>query len=170
MSKHLSYQRAHDLFEYEPAAGLLTRRVTTSSNARGGDVAGSSNGRGYLTVRIDGNKYVAHRIAWLLMTGEWPDFEIDHINGVPSRQQVRPNLRASSHVREHEESEDSTNNNTSRCKGVTWDKARQKWQTKICCNGIQYHLGRHTDLEIANAYYAGAAAILFGQWQRGELK
>ena len=35
----------------------------------------------YPRVTIDGRKYVAHRVIWLLVTGEDPDLCIGHING-----------------------------------------------------------------------------------------
>jgi hypothetical protein len=43
--------------------------------------AGGLSERGYRAVRLDGTKYLAHRIVWLLNTGNWPVNQIDHING-----------------------------------------------------------------------------------------
>ena len=37
-------------------------------------------------------RFYAHRVAWLLHYGEWPDDEIDHINGVKDDNRIS-NLR-----------------------------------------------------------------------------
>ena len=41
---------------------------------------GSVDRYGYLILKIRGKQYKAHHIAWLLVYGEFPSFEIDHIN------------------------------------------------------------------------------------------
>lgn len=41
---------------------------------------GSLDKDGYIILKIKGEQYKAHRIAWLLATGEYPKCEIDHIN------------------------------------------------------------------------------------------
>lgn len=51
-----------------------------------GKVAGSpthprNNARSYWAIRIDGALYLAHRLAWLYVNGEWPERDLDHING-----------------------------------------------------------------------------------------
>jgi HNH endonuclease len=47
-------------------------------------IAGARNGRGYHQIRIGGRPYSASRLAWLYMTGKWPNSEISYINGKPS--------------------------------------------------------------------------------------
>lgn len=41
---------------------------------------GSLDRYGYLILKIKGKQYKAHHIAWLLVYGEFPACEIDHIN------------------------------------------------------------------------------------------
>jgi HNH endonuclease len=36
---------------------------------------------GYRYIEIDGELYRADMVAWALQTGEWPEGEIEHING-----------------------------------------------------------------------------------------
>lgn len=43
-------------------------------------VAGSLNQYGYRQISIDGKLYVASRVAFVLVTGNWPINEVDHIN------------------------------------------------------------------------------------------
>lgn len=35
---------------------------------------------GYVIIRVFGRNFPAHRLAWLLHTGEWPTGVVDHIN------------------------------------------------------------------------------------------
>jgi hypothetical protein len=76
----LTPELVRSLIKYEPDTGHLIRLVTTSARARAGAVAGTKNGR-YVYVRVGGNIVLAHRLAWLWMTGMWPEHEIDHKNG-----------------------------------------------------------------------------------------
>jgi len=164
MSKRLTYHRARELFEYEPTSGLLTWRVSKGTK-NAGNVGGTMSRDGYIRVQADKHTHLVHRIAFLLMIGEWPDFEIDHINGIPTDNRWS-NLR---HVTRDENAKNLKRyaNNKSGFKGVCWHERLRKWQVRINCNGVQYHLGYHTELEQANACYAGAAALAFGQFQRG---
>lgn len=45
-----------------------------------GQRAGTISGN-YRSVRIDGRRFLNHRVAWTMLHGEWPAGEIDHING-----------------------------------------------------------------------------------------
>lgn len=46
-----------------------------------GSVAGGLTAKGYVKISIDYKEYRAHYICWYLHYGEWPDFNIDHVNG-----------------------------------------------------------------------------------------
>lgn len=73
----ITFDQAASRWLYEPHTGLLRLRAT-------GEITGGSCTitLGYRKVAGFGRSWAAHRIAWLLATGEWPRFEIDHINGV----------------------------------------------------------------------------------------
>ena len=50
----LTFERANELFKYEPETGMLIRKVTTGNNRfHAGTAAGCSSPDGYLRVRID---------------------------------------------------------------------------------------------------------------------
>ncbi|MEJ1844217.1 HNH endonuclease signature motif containing protein, partial [Escherichia coli] len=48
-----------------------------------GKVAGLLESNGYIRIRINGIKWLAHRIVWVMFNGDIPEgMEIDHINGI----------------------------------------------------------------------------------------
>lgn len=72
--------RLKQLFHYDPDTGSIVRKVSRG-NAKVGTVVGRPDTKGYLRVCVDGKDYKAHRLAWLMYYGEWPNDQIDHING-----------------------------------------------------------------------------------------
>ena len=79
----------------------------------------------WIALGIDGGVYAAHRLAWLYMTGVWPDHEIDHENrnGTDNRW---VNLRDGSKINTKNYSMSSCN--TSGVTGVGWDNNKSKWR------------------------------------------
>ena len=72
--------RLKQLFSYNPDTGLFKRKLSRG-NAKKGTVVGRLDTKGYLRVCVDGKDYKLHRLAWLLTYGDWPEDQIDHING-----------------------------------------------------------------------------------------
>lgn len=96
----LTHGRLCELLTYNNVTGEFTRKVDVvlpngRTLALAGSLAGGRNSIGYWRVTIDGKAYNGHRLAWLYMTGAFPDkpLEVDHINGVRSDNR-RENLRA----------------------------------------------------------------------------
>jgi hypothetical protein len=68
------------LLKYNPDTGVITW-ATTSRHVNAGDVAGYVCPRGYRYISVGGKKQSAHRLAWFLSYGVWPEDQVDHING-----------------------------------------------------------------------------------------
>lgn len=79
MRNDLTAERLRELFHYDPETGFFFRLKAVSC-ARSG-LVDTVLKRGYLTISVDAVKYVAHRLAWLYVTGRWPEQQIDHIDG-----------------------------------------------------------------------------------------
>jgi hypothetical protein len=67
------YIREH--FQYDPLSGSISRDDRKNSN-------GSYDKDGYLILKVKRKQIKAHRLAWFLYYGSFPEDEIDHINRV----------------------------------------------------------------------------------------
>ena len=89
MTDKLTAEHARELFEYNESTGNLVNRKRQVKDDRvkewntryAGNIAGTLNVHGYIKITIFGYEYLAHRIIWLMKTGEFPEYEIDHKNG-----------------------------------------------------------------------------------------
>lgn len=77
----ITQSRLKALLYYDPVTGDFTNLTNRGSRALKGELAGSEQNYGYWWIYIEGRRYMAHRLAWFYMTGEWPSGDIDHING-----------------------------------------------------------------------------------------
>lgn len=165
---NVTYNEAHALFRYDPESGLLIRRKTVAHNAQKGDVAGSVDRHGYIRVRVGNKHYPAHRIITMMMTGFWPENEVDHVNGCRTDNSWS-NLRAATR-QQNAHNQKKPCDNTSGFKGVTKNKRTGKWQAALFTSGKSYYLGSYTNPEEASQAYNGAAALVFGEFMRKESK
>lgn len=176
LRSELSAAHVRLMLDYNPETGVFTWRkrprehFKTSHDCLAwntryeGSKAGSRKSNGYLDISIDGIRYLAHRMAWLWMTGEWPTHEVDHRDR-DKLNNCWANLRAATR-RENECNKLPSSKNTSGHKGVSWKKQRRKWQVCIGVDGKRIHLGVFDEdrLEHAIAAYAMAAREYHGEF------
>ena len=114
-----------DRLDYDPFSGVFTWKTNHGYRFKAGDVAGTYSSGGYREIQINGTKYRATRLAYLLMTGEQPDTSLvmDHINRERCDDRWE-NLRLVSV---------SVNNSNKGLKGLgyCYDKHTNRWLTKI---------------------------------------
>lgn len=67
-------------FVYNQQTGVLYWKNPEGLKMKPGDIAGSRHSCGYRQLSFRGNRLFTHRVAWVLMTGELPPDQIDHIN------------------------------------------------------------------------------------------
>ena len=65
------------ILNYNPDTGIFTKVLKNGTIQR----RGFSYARVYIGITINRKTYLAHRLAWLYMTGEFPKYMTDHING-----------------------------------------------------------------------------------------
>lgn len=127
----LTVERLKELVTYDPSTGTLVWN-STGKGRRKDKTAGKPDSGGYLRLCIDGSRYRVHRLAFLYMTGEWPQGEVDHINGVRTDNRWA-NLRRASRTQQGRNMK-KFNTNTSGVVGVHWVKPRRLWSARIVVN------------------------------------
>jgi hypothetical protein len=159
-SRHvLTAERLRELLSYDPLTGIF-RRVVARQGVHVGMIAGSVNNHGYRHVGLDGSDYREHRLAFLYMTGKFPDFDVDHRN-LDRADNRWVNLRHASRS-ENNANTPRRRDNSSGSKGVGFHKGKSKWRARIRVNGRQFHLGYFEAPEEAHQAYVGAARKYFG--------
>lgn len=148
----LTYAQVASLIKCDPATGKLVwlerKPLPTQSPARvaawndryaGKEAFTSTNSGGYRSGRILGRDFRAHQVVWMMAYREWPDGEVDHINGDRSDNRL-DNIRLvdrSTNMRNIRRPK----TNTSGAIGVSWNKVAQKWEAHIQISGRKKHLG-----------------------------
>lgn len=145
------------IMNYDPDTGLFTWAIERRpSPFKPGDKAGCKEGKGYISIKIDGASHKAHRLAWLYTTGKWPKDQIDHRNRIPDDNRFE-NLRECN-TAENCQNQGLRSNNTSGFQGVHWRKDSRKWIARIMVNMKSIHLGYFDNAKEAGAAYAEAKA------------
>jgi hypothetical protein len=154
MIDKITAEELKNTLNYDLETGLFTwKRRNAKRNI--GDPAGYI-ANGYVQIQIRDKSYKAHRLAWLYVYNKWPDFYIDHINGIPHDNRI-VNLRDVSHRENHS---NLKRHRDGLLVGTTFRKAEQKWQAQITYKSERFHLGLYPTQEQAFIAYCGAKNFL----------
>jgi hypothetical protein len=157
----LTAERLREVLSYDPNSGLFVWKVK-KSRAIAGSVAGTNHVKGYIVISVDGNIYLAHRLAWLYVHGVWPDESIDHRDCNRSNN-IMSNLRLAT-FSENNRNQPIRRNNTSGQKCVHWSKSSNKWQVRIWGDGKRIYLGSFVSQQEANEAYKKAVIEIHGEF------
>lgn len=159
--RRLTPERLRQALHYDPNTGVFTwcveRRGPKTKNRIAGSIAGSK----YRIISIDGERFPASHLAWMYMTGQWPDGLIDHINQNKIDDRWC-NLREADHSTNRANT-GLRSSNTSGIKGVHFDRRFRKWAMQIRCRD-QIIVSHHPTAEEAAAEYNRQAVRLFGEF------
>lgn len=147
----LGVKQLFDYLNYDPQTGVFTWKVNAARGEKIGDIAGNVNHRGYRSIWINGLQFFAHRIAWAMSYGEWPELDVDHINQNKSDNRIC-NLRHASRS-ENMFNRGKNKNNTSGIKGVVFCKQTGKWRAQMMMNRKSVNIGRFATKEQAAEAY-----------------
>lgn len=151
-------ERGRDLFATDMACRTWNARFSNK------EAFCTETGAGYLTGTILYQQYMAHVVIWAMVTGKWPEEQIDHkdLCGTNNRWE---NLREATHC-QNQYNKPAYSNNTSGYKGVSWDPQRKKWRASIRSDGKLHHIGRFSTSEAAHAAYCDASIKMHGEFSR----
>jgi hypothetical protein len=159
----LTTGRLKYLLHYDPETGAFTRRVAVQGYFAGTPVGHVGN-QGHLTIRVDRKLYLASRLAWLYVNGQWPEREIDHRDCDSLNNRIA-NLREATRS-QNEGNKRKYRNNKSGFKGVCWNKQRQKWIAQIMVNRVPRTIGFYDDPALGHQAYLAAAVAARGEFAR----
>ena len=160
--------RLRSLLHYDPATGTFTWKDRPNLRPCDrlrivGKVAGCYAAQiNSIVIRIDSRLYLAHRLAWLYVKDEWPEYEIDHrdlnrannsfLNLRPAEGWLnRANVRVRSHSRIG-------------VKGVSFSRNGKRYVSQISIHGKKQHLGTFDSVPEAHTAYMTAARKQFGEF------
>ena len=135
-------ERMEWMFSNGPRQRAVAKRF--NSNWSGKEALSQIDQDGYLKGSLTApNRPIrsvrAHRVAFAIQHGRWPDNQIDHING--DRTDNRPcNLRDVDCFG-NAQNQKLPAHNTSGASGVSFDSKRRKWRARIIVAGRRIRLG-----------------------------
>ena len=145
-----------DAVDYDPATGRFTWRDGYRGAFR---EAGHFDAKGYRMLSVRGVRELAHRVAWAMTYGRWPEGVIDHINGERDDNRI-DNLRDVS-VQANAQNTRSTSRNPTGLRGVAYRRAGAKrYSARIVVDGRCRWLGSYATAEEAHAAYLVAKSEL----------
>jgi hypothetical protein len=142
-------------FTYDPSTGIFYRE---------GCECGGMTGNGYRYLTLKRKRVLAHRAAFAIVLGRWPENEVDYINGLRADNRWA-NLREASH-RENIRNRKRNMNNRSGFKGVSLHRETGKWRARIKIDGVYASLGLHDSAAAAHKAYCIAAMKHYGAFAR----
>lgn len=138
---------------YDPSTGVFTRN-------RDGKVLGTSCAKTRrVRIYIDGFFYLAHRLAWLYVKGEWPSGILDHRDRDAGNNRFK-NLRPATRGQNVANSDATWS--ASGMRGVYYQAGTKLWRAKIG----RISLGYFHSKEAAGAAYTAKAIELYGEFAR----
>lgn len=157
--KNITQERLRSLLHYDSETGIFTY-LQDGLHKKKGETAGYVGRNGYRAVKLDAQIYYAHRLAFLYMTGSFPENHVDHINHVRTDNRwcnLRPVTQA-----ENNRNASKRKDNTSGYTGVSLSKGTMKWTASCSINGKRKQLGTFENKEDAAAAVAAAKLVHYG--------
>lgn len=152
----MNQQTVKEWLLYDKATGVFTWLKKPSRGRLAGNRAGCKKDN-YRRIKLLGKWYYEHRLAWMYVTGEWPDPEVDHLNGHGTDNRW-DNLREATSLINKQNRHCARKDSSSGLIGAMPNK--NGWMARIKVNGKNHHLGTFQTPELASAAYIKAKRTL----------
>lgn len=143
--------------DYNPDTGVFTKKHNWG-RPTAGNVAGRISNNGYRYIGIHGQQWLAHRLAWIICTGNDTTLTIDHINGIRLDNRIS-NLREADRVTQGR-NKALLCNNESGIMGVYRHSINDSWSVQIGINGKRVYIGSFPTLHEARAARFAAEKVI----------
>lgn len=144
---------------YDPETGKFERKL-------GGRSIWPPDATGYIRISVNGTQWHAHRLAWVLVHGNWPEkgIEIDHINGDRMDNRIA-NLRLATRGQNATNSPAQKHSKTG-LRGVHFHLGAGRYRAQIQKCGKMRSLGYFDSPQEAYSAYLTAAREVHGEFVR----
>ena len=165
----ISAERLREILRYDPKTGELYWRLRDDVgswwNGRyaGKEAGAHADKKGYFCISIDNHTYRTHRVIWSYVTGEWPEFEVDH-KDTDRKNNRFENLRPAT-VEQQRHNMSLHKDSETGFKGVSASK-NSRYRARIWVGGKEIMLGYRDTAKEAHRLYVDAAAMYFGEFAR----
>lgn len=157
----LTVEALKEVLHYDPESGVWRWARDVGYKVKAGQIAGrGAHKSGYRQISVGGRLYLSHRLAWMYMTGVWPEHTVDHVDGVPGNDRWS-NLRAATAAQNRRNSRVRSDSTTG-VRGVALDRGR--YRSRIFFQGKNIMLGSFGTLDEAREARCSAEALYFGEF------
>ncbi len=161
--KLLTADQVRSVLLYDPNTGEFRWKVNVGAGGRAGALTGCPDRLGYLRIRFRGFCWYSNRLAWLIMTGEWPEYEVDH-KDLNKANNKWNNLRHTTHNQNTYNQIPGKKSKTG-LRGVGISSSG-KFTAYIGAGGKFHYLGSFDTPERASAVRSAAVRALHGEFGR----
>lgn len=146
----LTAERVREVLDYDPLTGEFTWKVKPNQSVKVGTRAGTLTPNGYIRIKVDGWRFMEHRLVWLYVHGHWPTAEIDHINGERADNRIS-NLREADRVANQQSQHVVQRHNQMGVRGVS--QRDDRFVARITVGRRAINLGTYDTVSAASEAY-----------------